>query len=577
MDQFFVEVNTGEVYKKYAKYQDLEEYGEPIRMVNLHSKKVEYILPENLIRVTPTLKKLMIYQRMRPVEFNDVKWITTDRPVDKQRNIFLRDINPYLLLDQKKKRQREEALEKAERKDERFKEARVNPDIAYTDLRGQSYDIVNMWLRMLNYDITVMGRLPQVSKHFQNIMENDFIWLNALEHHYPYVSTHFMGPLSRSIHPWVRKMLDANTYDLTKFLQRYPKRLLELRTRMSSNKTAKVPIEFPAFKNEKYEKRLHDTMAVMTQTRWLSHIWQCGENIYALFATTKDKALLKIGKYMVHWNARTEQPFVLGKEGKKKNLIDFKTETVRILDHDQDGFVAMFEKRDKDDENDPPASIVYVRGLKPGLREPAKMFENSFDTITVRTIPAFDESKHLGSIGMITPLMIKIKNTIIPRLPDNNLDLEKTIQIGGDSNALFFLIGYNSAIMGTKNQAGKEEFFIAYDLLNTNGYKKGRTITYKEMKRYVGDALMLRPRLGMGMGGIMFHWHEELKKMLCFDYSELKIGNSQLVYYLPSLQLTSEPIQHECFTCSSVANFIENDESNRPFCSSACQELHYKK
>lgn len=548
MNKTFIDVSTGEAFRLLNKRQDLVGE-EPIKMRSIQSNEIKTVYPDNLLEVTSTLAQLMRAQFEYPYQFSDVTWnMEINRPFNKK-TVLLKDINPYF----KRRRERDDAILKIEIEKRISLEAREDN---YIVLKDQNADIINMWLRMNGYDLGVMKNLANTSQHFAEIMRNDNIWMNALEFHYPYVSTHFMGPISRTIHPWVREMLDTITTDPTHRGQRYPKRLMELRQRFNLRTTVKMPVVIP---NNPFQgpgdKRKHLTTN-KSQTKWLSHIWQCGENIYGLFSETQADARRHIGRYLVHWDARQEQPFV--SPFTKHNLIHYQTERVRLVDFDQDGFIMVMSKITQEDS---VIRLVYISGFNtPGVRK----------VILLNNLP--DSAFTLGKfLVWMTPSMIITPHMIYTRTPDNYIILESQI-ILEEGLEVVAVVGYNTTIIRRQDQG---EYFLAFDMLNPKGYTKGRVISQTEFDTYQ-ESIGSVPRLGMGMGGIMFHWHDIENRMACFDYSELKIDRSEIIYYLPNITLTADPIGFQCVTCNKEAKVKERDDAEKPFCGTQCQKAHHQ-
>lgn len=582
MNRLFIDVNTLQMFKLAYKWQELStrgsgtapfESGETIPMRNVELGEVQLVPVDELIEITPTLGTLMKYQSIYPIQSSDIKWVDTFRPPDKQRDILLKDINPYW-----KKRERDEQ-ERAIQRAEVEKRSRQKQDIemVYADLRSQTPDIVDLWLRITGYNLGVMQKLASVNTHFANVMRNDRIWMNALEFHYPYVSTHFMGPISKTIHPWVKQMLDTITTDPTHRNQRYPKRLMELRERFRLASTLKIPVVLPGSPFQGAgDRRTQPTLKNNTQTKWLSHIWQCGENIYGLFSTSQHWANMHIGKYLVHWNARNDHPFVT--PDVKYNLIDFKTEKIRLVDFDQDGFILVVEKESEDKR-----SLVYVKGIRPHiitttsqkeLRIPKNTFEESFEFVLLSENVSQRWFGNHPLSSWITPAMIVIDHKrIVARTPENGVNMDSIVLLD-EGLEIIAVIGYNTVILARPSGDNTFEHFFAYDMLNPQGYRTGPVLSASALQDYVDKIFFPRPRLGMGMGGIMFHWHHTEKRMACFDYSELKVGRSEIIYYLPKITLTSEAIGLKCITCSDQAKFKETTDSEKLFCGPDCQQKY---
>jgi hypothetical protein len=580
MNRRFIDRNTQEVFGLAYKWQDISpkssgdppfESGETIPMRNLKNMEVQLVPVDELVEVTPTLVQILKFQAVRPDLYYNVKWADTLRPPDKRNDVLLSDINPYF----KKKRERYEAQQMQVQREEFEKRARQEEDMntVFTDLKGQTSDIVDMWLRMIGYDLNVMQRLANTSTHFANIMRNDYIWMNALETHYPYVSTHFMGPLKRTIHPWVMLMLDGITMDATKHGGRYPKRLMELRTRLSSPTTMKTEIRIPfsplATGPRQNNPRVHNT----AQTTWLSHIWQCGQNIYGLFSTNKRDAQLHIGKYLIHWDALTEHPFV--SPGKKSNLLDFKTEKIRLVDSDQDGFIVFFE--DTAQPGQVKDRLMYVEaGIRPGIDTKTTNFNSFWKSLWYATIRKNYWSDQDTLPIWLTPNMIVVdSHTIIPRIGENRLDINATITID-EPNMIDLVTGFNSGVVTTISENLEITPRFVSNILNPRGYTEGPFIADNKYQEISEKVFFLRPRLGMGIGGIMYHWHHENNRMQCFDYSQFKLGDSGVVYTLDNFTLTSKPIASQCYTCKGEPKFMEQHDSEKPFCSQECQKKHYE-
>jgi hypothetical protein len=283
------------------------------------------------------------------------------------------------------------------------------------------------------------------------------------------------------------------------------------------------------------------------------------------------EAELHIGKYLVHWDALTEHPFI--SPGKKSNLLNFNAEKIRLVDSDQDGFIIFLD--DALDEDRP--RLVYVHGgLKPGVDTKTTKSNDFWKSFYYKTLRTNYWSNTENLPIWLTPTMIVIDtHTIIPRTAQHKFDIDATITVD-EPNMIDLVTGFNSGVVTIISENLEITPRFVSDILNPRGYTEGPLIGDNKYQEISEKVFFLRPRLGMGMGGIMYHWHHGNNQMQCFDYSQFKLGDSGVVYTLDNFTLTSKPIASQCYTCKGEPKFMEQHDSEKPFCSQECQKKHYE-
>lgn len=212
-------------------------------------------------------------------------------------------------------------------------------------------DIFILILQNIPKDIQLqfIGRFSRVSKEHKRTAQADRVWKYMLKTHYMELYFHYVDYRTSEIVPTVFQMLDNYTSNVEKRGKNYYKRFFEFLKKFEKHKTNNLLIWTSEEYTLKYE------MPGNFVIHNLSRVFQCGQNVYALFTrlvTLVNKGpignvLVKVpNNYPVL--PRVKDTFSLDAMGKNAVFHNPKWD-IEILDYDQHGFVfAQFKSNTMD-------------------------------------------------------------------------------------------------------------------------------------------------------------------------------------------------------------------------------------
>jgi len=215
----------------------------------------------------------------------------------------------------------------------------------FSNPKAMSSDVILLILSKLSdVDQKLISKLSKINKNWNDIMNSDKIWANLLMKKYPNHYLHYLDKDGMSLHPVMKKILDQLTVDDIKneetgFVrqkkgQRYLKRFFEWIT-----------------KNNNKEQSIHETFhtgeastqysisGAKGKTKYITHIWQCGENIFVLFSDKYEDVKTKSGVHLAQFNYKDDVFELLKQEPKITNLLNKVVDKVTFVQHDQHGFI----------------------------------------------------------------------------------------------------------------------------------------------------------------------------------------------------------------------------------------------